>query len=177
MNSPSRLPRFVIPTLVALLALGGWEWYVRSGRVSEVLVPAPTHIVRWFAESLLSGELLAATWVTMRRLIIGFAIGAALGGTCVLINRHGACASTAREHFNTELQCCVGGYVVVSNRTQGFGRWRKHCGIYGCRRISVSRKCAKVAWPCQGESIIIYVGGGGSCQTRWNARFGLSKFN
>ena len=79
MNSPSRLPRFVIPTLVALLALGGWEWYVRSGRVSEVLVPAPTHIVQWFAESLLSGELLAATWVTMRRLIIGFAIGAALG--------------------------------------------------------------------------------------------------
>ena len=75
----SKLPRPVIPTFVAILLLGGWEWYVRSGRVSEVLFPAPTHVLQWFWESLLSGELLAATWVTMRRLIIGFAIGAALG--------------------------------------------------------------------------------------------------
>ncbi|MEY2751249.1 MAG: hypothetical protein RLZZ550_1220, partial [Verrucomicrobiota bacterium] len=74
-----KLPRFVIPTFIAILLLGGWEWYVRSGRVSAVLVPAPTHVVEWFWDSLLSGELLAATWVTMRRLIIGFAIGAALG--------------------------------------------------------------------------------------------------
>jgi NitT/TauT family transport system permease protein len=75
----SKLPRPVIPTLVAILLLGGWEWYVRSGRVSEVLFPAPSHVLQWFWDSLLSGELLAATWVTMRRLIIGFAIGAALG--------------------------------------------------------------------------------------------------
>ena len=75
----SKLPRPVIPTLVALFILGGWEWFVRSGRVSEVLFPAPSHVLQWFWDSLLSGELLAATWVTMRRLIIGFAIGAALG--------------------------------------------------------------------------------------------------
>ncbi|MDP5019942.1 MAG: hypothetical protein NWP71_04435, partial [Opitutales bacterium] len=75
----SQLPRPVIPTLVALSLLGGWEWYVRSGRVSEVLFPAPSHVLEWFWEALLSGELLAATWVTMRRLITGFAIGAALG--------------------------------------------------------------------------------------------------
>ena len=75
----SKLPRPVIPTLIAVLFLGGWEWFVRTGHVNEVLVPAPSHILKWFWEALLSGELLSATWVTMRRLIIGFAIGAALG--------------------------------------------------------------------------------------------------
>ena len=75
----SKLPRPVIPTLIAVLALGGWEWFVRAGHVNDVLVPAPSHILLWFWEALLSGELLSATWVTMRRLVIGFAIGAALG--------------------------------------------------------------------------------------------------
>ncbi|MEI6460417.1 MAG: ABC transporter permease [Verrucomicrobiota bacterium] len=74
-----KLPRFVIPTLVAVTFLGGWEWFVRVGHVNDVLVPAPSQILHWFWDSLLNGELLSATWVTMRRLIIGFAIGAALG--------------------------------------------------------------------------------------------------
>ena len=74
-----KLHRAVIPTLVALVFLGGWEWFVRAGKVSEVLMPPPSHILKWFWESLLNGELLSATWVTIRRLIIGFAIGAVLG--------------------------------------------------------------------------------------------------
>jgi NitT/TauT family transport system permease protein len=74
-----KLPRFVIPTLVAVIFLGGWEWFVRVGHVNDVLVPAPSQILKWFWDSLLNGELLSCTWVTMRRLIIGFAIGAALG--------------------------------------------------------------------------------------------------
>jgi NitT/TauT family transport system permease protein len=74
-----KLPRPVIPTLVALAFFGGWEWVVSSGRVNDVLVPAPSQILHWFWESLKSGELLTATWVTMCRLIIGFAIGVALG--------------------------------------------------------------------------------------------------
>ena len=89
-----KLPRFVIPTFIALAALGGWEWFVRAGHVNDVLVPAPSHILQWFWWALFDkasfesgqylaaiqkGELLPATWVTMRRLIIGFAIGAAIG--------------------------------------------------------------------------------------------------
>ena len=74
-----KLSRPVIPTLLAVAFLGVWEWYVRAGHVNEVLVPAPSHIFKWFYESLTNGELLSATWVTMRRLMIGFAIGAALG--------------------------------------------------------------------------------------------------
>jgi NitT/TauT family transport system permease protein len=76
----SKLPRPVIPTLVAILLLGGWEYFVSAGHIKEeLLVPAPSSILEWFWEALLSGELFSATWVTMRRLVIGFAIGAAIG--------------------------------------------------------------------------------------------------
>jgi ABC-type nitrate/sulfonate/bicarbonate transport system permease component len=44
----SKLPRPVIPTFIALLLLGGWEWMVRSGNANEVLIPAPSHILEWF---------------------------------------------------------------------------------------------------------------------------------
>lgn len=74
-----KLPRPVIPTILAVLFLGVWEWYVQKGNINEVLVPAPSHIFKWFWDSLLNGELISATGVTMRRLIFGFAIGAALG--------------------------------------------------------------------------------------------------
>jgi ABC-type nitrate/sulfonate/bicarbonate transport system permease component len=56
-----KLPRPVIPTLLAVIFFGGWEWIVRVGHVNEVLVPAPSHIFKWFYESLTSGELLSAT--------------------------------------------------------------------------------------------------------------------
>lgn len=74
-----KLARPVIPTILGIVFLAAWEWFVRTGHVNEVLVPAPSHIFKWFYESLTTGELLSATWVTMRRLMIGFAIGAALG--------------------------------------------------------------------------------------------------
>ena len=89
-----KLPRYVIPTLVAFVFVTGWEYFVKSGRVNEVLFPAPSHILQWFVWALFDrtsfeaghyftalqkGELLPATWVTLRRLIIGFAIGTALG--------------------------------------------------------------------------------------------------
>ena len=83
-----KLPRPVIPTLVALAFFGGWEWLVSSGRVNDVLVPAPSQILQWFLEALKSGELLSATWVTMRRLIIGFAIGVSFIGPSALDSRH-----------------------------------------------------------------------------------------
>ncbi len=94
MTMASKLPRPVIPTFIAVCLLGGWEWMVRSGQANEVLVPAPSHILEWFLwalfdkttfesghylDALSKGELLPATWVTMRRLFIGFAIGAAFG--------------------------------------------------------------------------------------------------
>ena len=74
-----KYPRALVPTLIALLTLGLWEWLVRSERVNEVLVPAPSQITEWLWSSLRDGSLAEATWVTMRRLMIGFAIGAFIG--------------------------------------------------------------------------------------------------
>ena len=31
-------PRALVPIVIGLLLLGGWEWFVRSGRVDDVLV-------------------------------------------------------------------------------------------------------------------------------------------
>jgi NitT/TauT family transport system permease protein len=74
-----RLPRPVIPLLLAAALLGGWEWAVRSGRADELFFPSPLHVLEWAWQGLLSGELLSATWVTVRRLALGFLIGAVLG--------------------------------------------------------------------------------------------------
>lgn len=73
------LPRPVIPTVLALLLLGGWEWSVRSGRADELFFPAPSHVLAWCWDGLLNGELLSATLVTVRRLALGFLIGVVLG--------------------------------------------------------------------------------------------------
>ena len=74
-----KTPRALVPVVIGLLILGGWEWFVRSGRVDDVLVPAPTQIGEWFWSALRDGSLASATWVTMRRLMLGFVIGAAIG--------------------------------------------------------------------------------------------------
>lgn len=74
-----KTPRALVPVVIGLLILVGWEWFVRSGRVDDVLVPAPTQIGEWFWSALRDGSLASATWVTMRRLMLGFAIGAAIG--------------------------------------------------------------------------------------------------
>ena len=69
-----KTPRALVPIVIGLLLLGGWEWFVRSGRVDDVLVPAPTQIGEWFWSALRDGSLASATWVTMRRLMLGFII-------------------------------------------------------------------------------------------------------
>ena len=65
-----KTPRALVPIVIGLLLLGGWEWFVRSGRVDDVLVPAPTQIGEWFWSALRDGSLASATWVTMRRLML-----------------------------------------------------------------------------------------------------------
>lgn len=61
----------------ALLAL--WELAVLSGRWSPVLLPSPRHVAEYLWGAMLDGTLLMAVWVTMRRLVVGYAIGVAIG--------------------------------------------------------------------------------------------------
>jgi len=60
-----------------LLAL--WEWLVRAGVWSRVLVPAPSEVARYLIASLADKTLLSASAITLRRLVLGYLAGFALG--------------------------------------------------------------------------------------------------
>jgi NitT/TauT family transport system permease protein len=71
--------RLVAPLAFAALLLAGWEASVRAWLPDSPFVPTPTAILAWFWESLLDGSLAEATLVTLRRLSVGFLVGALLG--------------------------------------------------------------------------------------------------
>ena len=71
--------RLIAPLVFAALLLAGWETSVRVWLPGSPFVPTPTAILGWFWEALLDGSLAEATLVTLRRLSIGFALGAVLG--------------------------------------------------------------------------------------------------
>ncbi|MBM6578966.1 ABC transporter permease [Microvirga sp. BT689] len=70
-------------TAVALLffafLIGAWELAVRSGRWSVVLLPSPIFVAEYIWGALLDGTLLESTWVTLKRLLIGYAAGVIIG--------------------------------------------------------------------------------------------------
>lgn len=71
--------RLIAPLVFAALLLAGWEASVRVWLPGSPFVPTPTAILGWFWEALLDGSLAEATLVTLRRLSVGFAVGAVLG--------------------------------------------------------------------------------------------------
>ena len=71
--------RLIAPLVFAALLLVGWETSVRVWLPGSPFVPTPTAILGWFWEAVLDGSLAEATLVTLRRLSIGFALGAVLG--------------------------------------------------------------------------------------------------
>ena len=62
----------------AALALG-WQAMVWSGRLSPVLLPSPGEVVDYLGTALADGTLVGAMLVTLRRLLVGYAIGVAIG--------------------------------------------------------------------------------------------------
>ena len=56
-----------------------WELAVRSGRWSAVILPSPVSVAEYLWASVLDGTLAEAIWVTMKRLLIGYAIGLVIG--------------------------------------------------------------------------------------------------
>jgi NitT/TauT family transport system permease protein len=61
----------------ALLAL--WQAATMSGRWSQVLLPPPRAVAEYLWEAAQDGTLLEGTLVTLRRLLIGYFIGIAIG--------------------------------------------------------------------------------------------------
>ena len=56
-----------------------WEALVRTGVWSPVLVPSPVAVGKYLIQSLSDRSLLEASWVTMKRLLLGYAAGLVLG--------------------------------------------------------------------------------------------------
>src|SRR5262249_38178495 len=66
-----------IVVFVALLAI--WEALFRAKIWSPVLVPSPIEVGKYLEHSVGDGTLLTAVLVTMRRLVLGYAVGLAMG--------------------------------------------------------------------------------------------------
>ncbi len=73
------MKRGLISLLFFAALLGIWEAIALSGKFSPILFPSCGKIAQYLWQTICDGSLLSATFVTLRRLIIGYLIGLAFG--------------------------------------------------------------------------------------------------
>ena len=73
------MKRAVNATLFFAALVVAWQAMVWSGRWSPVLLPSPGSVAGYLWTALLDGSLAEATLVTLRRLLVGYAIGVVIG--------------------------------------------------------------------------------------------------
>jgi NitT/TauT family transport system permease protein len=73
------MKRTAVALLFFAMLIGLWELAVRSGRWSIVLLTSPIFVAEYIWGALLDGTLLESTWVTLKRLLIGYAAGVIIG--------------------------------------------------------------------------------------------------
>ena len=71
--------RRLIVVAFFVVLVGVWEMLVRLRIWSPVLVPSPLSVASYLKGALASGDLERATFVTVRRLLIGYALGLIVG--------------------------------------------------------------------------------------------------
>ena len=76
-SSSVRRTGIVILFFAALIGL--WWLATASGRWSAVILPSPASVADYLWTGLLDGSILEATAVTMKRLLVGYFIGVAIG--------------------------------------------------------------------------------------------------
>ncbi len=59
--------------------IAAWEFAARAGGVSQVMFPPPSSVARYLWQSAGDGTLESATLVTIKRLLVGYAVGLLLG--------------------------------------------------------------------------------------------------
>jgi len=67
------------PALIAAAALGAWEGAVHLGLVSRLFFPAPSTICRTLYRQMTGGGLATDVGTTLRRIVLGFLLGAVPG--------------------------------------------------------------------------------------------------
>jgi NitT/TauT family transport system permease protein len=71
--------RFLLATLFFLVLVAIWHFLVKAGVYSPVLLPSPQSVGEYLVGAARDGTLLEATSVTVRRLLVGYFIGIAIG--------------------------------------------------------------------------------------------------
>ena len=69
--------------LVAFLA--GWELICRTSGISELVLPAPSVVLRTLWSGLATGYLLPHIWLTSAEMLLGLATGCAIGFLCGIV--------------------------------------------------------------------------------------------
>jgi sulfonate transport system permease protein len=75
----SLLDHSLIGIVFPIALLLAWEVLVRTGFIGGRLTPPPSHIAGTLRELAISGDLLTHVWVTLKRVLFGFALGAGAG--------------------------------------------------------------------------------------------------
>lgn len=73
------MKRFLLAALFFVGLVVAWELAVRARIWPKVLVPSPLSVAEFIRESASDGTLLAASWVTLKRLLLGYFAGVVLG--------------------------------------------------------------------------------------------------
>ncbi|MFF0818438.1 ABC transporter permease subunit [Rhodococcus sp. NPDC003318] len=76
-----RLPRptALLPWVVPVLVVLGWQWASSTGVISAAVLPPPSKVLGTATTLWSSGELQTHLMVSVRRIAVGFTIGAAIG--------------------------------------------------------------------------------------------------
>jgi NitT/TauT family transport system permease protein len=80
------MKRWLIAVLFFVALLGGWEYLVRRGIWSPVLVPSPLDVGRYFLASIQDRTLLESSYVTLKRLVLGYVVSLVIGLPLGLLN-------------------------------------------------------------------------------------------
>lgn len=74
-----RHPRALLPWVVPVLIVAAWQWTSSAGIISPAVLPAPSVVLDTAGTLWRSGELPEHILVSLRRVAIGFGIGAVIG--------------------------------------------------------------------------------------------------
>ncbi len=73
------LKDWTLPVVLTLIFLVAWEAAARHFKTFEYMLPPPSAVAVYLWKATLDGSLPSAMWVTLKRLLVGYAIGVAAG--------------------------------------------------------------------------------------------------
>lgn len=73
------MKRTVVVIIFFAALTGVWHALYLAGIWSPVLLPSPVMVASYLWGAILDGSLASASWITMKRLLVGYGIGCALG--------------------------------------------------------------------------------------------------